>query len=163
MTAVTPLLPRSPLPPRPAGMAARGEVELFEPEWLFRRPRRTPLVAITPADSYLLEILAADGWTACEALAGQRARDAAPSLAYLSAELRYGLSCYVAAGIGDMPLRRVLRRLGPDPVVDAETLVMAIQVVVVACAALGVTTIDGLRAVERALLKMQEQETEAAA
>jgi hypothetical protein len=139
-------------------MGVHGDVELFEPEWLFRHPRRKPLVAITPADSFLLESLASGGWTTREALAGQRASDAGRVLAYLSPELRYGLSCYVAIGIGDIPLLRVLRRLGPDPVVDAVTLVTSIQVVVVASAALGITTIDGLRAVERALLKMQETE-----
>jgi hypothetical protein len=156
-----PLLPRKPIPPRPPGMGGHGDVELFEPEWLFRYPRRKPLVAVTQADSLLLEILARGGWTAREALAGRRASDAGRALAYLSPELRYGLSCYVAGGIGDIPLLRVLRRLGPDPVVDAVTLVTSIQVVAAASAALGITTIDGLKAVERALLKMQE--TEAAA
>jgi hypothetical protein len=138
-------------------MGIHGPVELLEPEWLFRHPRRRPLVAITQADCLLLEILASSGWTAREALAGRRASDAGRTLAYLSTELRYGFSCYVATGIGDIPLRRVLRRAGPDPVVDAVTLVTSIQVVVAASAALGVTTIDGLRAVERALLKMQEE------
>lgn len=156
-----PLLPSRPIPPLPAGMRRRGENELYEPGWLLKRPRKRPLVAITQADDYLLECLARAGWSAREALAGRRKGDSRPTLAYLSAELRYGLTCYVAIGIGDLPLLRVLRRPGPDPVIGLQTLLASVQVVAIACKALGVTTLEGLEAMERALTKMQEREAAA--
>lgn len=145
------LLPRKPLPPMPETLIDGG-VHLHEPAWLVRNPRIRPLVSITSADNELLEVLAAQGWTPREAIRGRRDRDTAVTLAYLGPELRYGLRCYDAIGLGDVPLRRILRRTPPDPVVDAYTLATAIQLVVQTARALGISTVDGLLAVEKALV-----------